>query len=203
MDFSTSLKEADAKDRVGFVKKVYSILFAQLLITGICIGVTITQESICWWMVRNWWVYLILVFVALAIEIAMICVRPLARKVPANYIMLLLFTLCEAYLVSYLCMIYSYQEECDEYGQNCEYNFGNRRPIICAATGTVAITAACTAYACTTKTDFTAKWGIIFVFAMALLILSIFGIIFYSYILQMVICTLGVLLFGIYLIMDT
>ena len=38
---------------------------------------------------------------------------------------------------------------------------------------------------------------------MALLILSIFGIIFRSYILQMVICTLGIFLFGVYLIFDT
>ena len=202
-DFMTSLKDADAQDRVGFVKKVYSILFAQLFLTGICIAITITNENICWWMVENWWIYIILIFVALFVEILMICVRPLARKVPVNYILLIIFTLCESYLVSYLCMIFSFQQTCDEYGMNCEYNFENRQPIICAATGTVAIVAACTAYACTTKTDFTAKWGIIFCAGMALLILSIFGIIFYSYILQMVICTLGVFLFGVYLIMDT
>lgn len=65
------------------------------------------------------------------------------------------------------------------------------------------ITAACTAYACTTKTDFTAKWGIIWVLGMSFFVLSIFGLIFYDYIFQMLICTLGVLLFGVYLIFDT
>ena len=99
-------------------------------------------------------------------------------------------------------MLSSFQYECDEFNQ-CTANFENRQPITCAAVGTVAITAACTAYACTTKSDFTAKWGIIFVAGMAFLILSIFGIIFYSYILQMIICTLGVFLFGVYLIVDT
>lgn len=154
-------------------------------------------------MVENWWIYIILIIVVLIVEIAMICVRPIARKVPLNYIMLALFTLCESYLVAYICMIYSFQEECDDYGMNCEFNFKNRQPIICAATGTVAIVAACTAYACTTKTDFTRMWGIVFVFAASLMILCIFGLIFRSYILQMVICTLGVFLFGVYLIMDT
>ena len=97
--------------------------------------------------------------------------------------MLALFTLCESYLVSYICMIYSFQEECDDYGMNCVRNFDNRQPIIAAAIGTVAITAACTAYACTTKTDFTAMWGILCVLGMSLFILCIFGLIFRSYIL--------------------
>ena len=85
----------------------------------------------------------------------------------------------------------------------CDYNFLNREPIICASIGTVAIVAACTAYACTTKTDFTAKWGIIFVAGMAFMILSLFGIIFRDAVFQMVIASLGVFLFGVYLIFDT
>ncbi len=67
----------------------------------------------------------------------------------------------------------------------------------------MAIVAVCTIYACTTKTDFTTKWGILFVALMSLLVLSIFGIIFRSYILQMVISTFGVFVFGVYLIYDT
>ena len=114
-DFN-SVKNADAQDRVGFVKKVYSILFCQLLLTGACIAITITNENICLWMLRNWWVYIILVIFALIVEIMMICVKPLRRKVPINYLLLLTFTVCEAYLVSYICMIYSFQEVCNVYG---------------------------------------------------------------------------------------
>ena len=115
-DFVSSLKDADARDRMGFVKKVYSILLAQLLLTGVCIAITITSESICWWMVENWWVYIIFLIVALIVEIMVLCIRPLARKVPVNYILLFLFTLCESYLVAYICMVSSFQYECQNTG---------------------------------------------------------------------------------------
>ena len=54
-DFMKSIKQADQQDRMGFVKKVYSILFVQLLISGICIGLTISNENVCLWMIDNWW----------------------------------------------------------------------------------------------------------------------------------------------------
>lgn len=202
-DFSSSLKDASAKDRIGFVKKVYSILFSQLLFTAVCIAATITIEDLANWMFINWWPLIPAFITVIFTEIMMLCVKPLRRKVPINYILLFLFTLAEAYIVSWICMSYSLQVECNEYGYDCTYNFQNREPIIAAATGTVAITAACTAYACTTKTDFTAKWGIIFVAGMAFFILSLFGLIFYDRIFQMMIATLGVFLFGVYLIFDT
>lgn len=109
-DFMTSLKDANAQDRIGFVRKVYSILFCQLLISGICIAITITNDSICLWMIDHYWLYWVFIFVGLIVEIMMICIRPLRRKVPINYMMLLIFTLCESYLLSFVCMIYSYQE---------------------------------------------------------------------------------------------
>ena len=202
-DFCRSLKDADAQDRIGFVKKVYSILFAQLLLTGICIAVTITNDSICLWMLEYWWIYLILIFVALFIEILVICVRPLGRKVPMNYILLFLFTLCEAYLLSFASMTYSFTETCDEFGRNCVYDFSNRETVTCAGIGTVAITAACTAYACTTKTDFTKCWAVIWVAGMSFFILCIFSIFFWSRIFNIMISVLGVFLFGVYLIFDT
>ena len=49
--------------------------------------------------------------VAIIIEIALICNRSLARAVPANYIALLIFTLCESYMVAFLCMYYVYEPE--------------------------------------------------------------------------------------------
>ena len=103
-DFCKSLKDADKEDRIGFVKKVYSILFVQLFLTGICIAVTITNENICIWMVFDyWWVWIPMFIIVIFIEIMLICVRPCARKVPINYIMLLLFTLAEAYCISTIC----------------------------------------------------------------------------------------------------
>lgn len=62
---------------------------------------------------------------------------------------------------------------------------------------------ACTAYACLTKTDFTACRGVIFVAAMSLFILCFWSIFFYSRVLEIMICTLGLFLYGVYLILDT
>ena len=39
----------------------------------------------------------------MVISIILICFREFARKTPINYIMLLIFTLSEAYMVSFVC----------------------------------------------------------------------------------------------------
>ena len=115
-DFMKSIKQADQQDRMGFVKKVYSILFCQLLLSGICIGLTISNENVCLWMIDNWWLIIIALIFAIIFELLIICIAPLRRKVPLNYILLLAFTLCEAYMLSWICMTYAYQEECNEFG---------------------------------------------------------------------------------------
>ena len=202
-DFMSSVKDANAQDRLGFIKKVYSILFCQLLLSGICIGITITNENICLWMLDNWWLVIIFLIVSIVLEIMIICIKTLRRKVPLNYILLFTFTLCEAYILSFVSMSYCYQEVCNVYGEDCVYNFGNRETISCAGVGTVLISLACTLYACTTKTDFTACWGIIWCAGMSFMVLCFFSIFFYSQITNIIISTLGVFLGGIYLILDT
>jgi FtsH-binding integral membrane protein len=61
-----------------------------------------------------------------------------------------------------------------------------------------------TAYALITKEDFTIKWGLIVVVAFSMLLLAIFGLFWpTSSFLYTFYCWLGVVLFGIYLIIDT
>lgn len=111
--------------------------------------------------------------------------------------MLLLFTMFESYIATWFSCYYSYDPYTDSFTAE------GYRIVSAAAAMTVAITAAVTAYAWTTKTDFTAKWGMIWVFGMTMMMMSLFMIFFNNYILDMVFCALGVLLFGIYLIFDT
>lgn len=54
-----------------------------------------------------------------------------------------------------------------------------------------------------TKEDFTMKWGIMWVLLMAMLMFGIFAFFYNSDILYCMYCALGVLFFGIYLIIDT
>lgn len=58
-------------------------------------------------------------------------------------------------------------------------------------------------YAIFTKEDFTTKWGIIIVLCLAMLSLGIFSLFAWSPFLDNLYCCLGVILFGIYLVIDT
>jgi FtsH-binding integral membrane protein len=68
---------------------------------------------------------------------------------------------------------------------------------------TLAIVTALTLYAMFTKSDFTVKFGIIIVILVAMLILGIVSIFAWSPFLDNLYCCLGVILFGIYIVMDT
>jgi len=149
------------------------------------------------WMQEYWWLYIVAVLLAIILEITLICVRKVSRTVPINYIILLLFTLCESYFVAWICQIYCFDTATNQFESD------GYRTIGAAGGMTLGLVAGITAYAWTTKTDFTRKTGFIWVFAMTFMMLSLFSIFFYSYILQMLLCALGVLLFGLYLIFDT
>lgn len=60
-----------------------------------------------------------------------------------------------------------------------------------------------TIYAIFTPTDFTIKWGIVIVILIAMLMLGIFSIFIWSPFLTNLYCCLGVICFGIYLVIDT
>ena len=62
---------------------------------------------------------------------------------------------------------------------------------------------ALTVYAMFTKEDFTIKWGIVIVILAAMLMLGIFSIFMWSPFLDNLYCSLGVILCGIYIVIDT
>ena len=66
-----------------------------------------------------------------------------------------------------------------------------------------AIVVVLTAYACTTKSDFTTSFGIILVLSTCLFILLIVSFFVNSPFLTNLYCCIGVLLFGVYLVIDT
>ena len=68
---------------------------------------------------------------------------------------------------------------------------------------TAAVTLSLTIYAFTTKTDFTTCGGFLFICVAALIVGSIIAIIVRSKWLNLVICILGVIIYGLYLIFDT
>ena len=119
------------------------------------------------------------------ISYALFCYRSIARSVPTNYILLSIYTLGEAYLLSYVVIA------------------ANPQHVLIAFLLTSGLTITLTIYACTTKNDFTFMGGFLFVCAFALLAFGILALTFHSPILTKVYCALGVLLTGVYIIFDT
>ena len=171
--------------RKGFIKKVYGILLIQLAISLLFISVgTLFSEQVKDFVVNAIPLYFIAGIGAFVTLILLCCVKSIARTVPTNYILLLIFTVCESYLL----MIIS-----------CTYE---PTIVFSAVALTVACTLGLTVYAWTTKKDFTPlvawMWAVVFTFIFCGLLFFCFGrnvYIFY--------CGGGVLIYSIYIIIDT
>lgn len=140
-------------------------------------------------MQQNWGLLVFAMFGAIFTEIAIICCRKVARKVPNNYIMLFLFTIFETYMIGFICSYYS---------------VSSPGVVVCSGIGTAMITIACTLYAFFTKSDFTIMGGLIWMLSMSLLCLGLFSWLFaFNGFIYNAIIALCILLFGIFLIYDT
>jgi len=129
-------------------------------------------------MYSNLWIVSFLSIMAFIIECALLCFRNQARKVPNNYILLGMFTFCEAYIVAFISSVYD--------------------PIIVltAAFMTAGVVTGLTIYAWKTKTDFTILGACFWTLGAGLLMFAIFAMIFRSELLTMFYCILCVVILG-------
>ena len=114
----------------------------------------------------------------------------ISRSTPINYIMMTAFTLCESYLVSYICSVYTASS------------------VLLAASATLAATIGLTYYAMTTKEDFTtARFigkGIFSSVVWIVLAVSFINVLFIrSSIISMGIAAIFALIYSVYLLIDT
>ncbi len=173
----------EASMRLGFIRKVYGILSMQLILTTFMCAVSITSKSFAHFQQTHpafIWVSLIGSIIVL---LAICCIPGMSRTVPANYLLLFAFTFFESYMVSAVC------------------STTNPRIVLMAAAMTCAITIALTVYAWTTKTDFTVCGSMLFIASCCLLIMGIFAM-FFKF-LHVVVATLGIFIYAIYIIYDT
>ena len=191
---SSRLVDASFTSRVGFIRKVYTLLAIQLLITiGVCILSVLTtyEGGFGHFQSTNLWLLWTSLGVHVFLIILLFCFRKLARKVPWNYFLLFFFTLTEAYLISAICAAYSRD--------------GQTSWVIISAGMTAGVTVSVTLYAMVTKTDFTTKfwWGLIWAcpFIILLLCLSIWA--FKFSILSSVCNAIFAVIYCLFLIFDT
>jgi FtsH-binding integral membrane protein len=176
----------EAEDlRMGFIRKVYLILTAQLTLSAIMIGVSVYNDDYKNFMKANPWLIIVCAVVSIVTLYSLVCYTSVSRKIPLNYILLFLFTVCEAYMTSSITMA------------------AKPEVVLIAAILTATVVVALTVYAFTTKTDFTMLGGLLFVAALLLLAAGILQIFIKNRILETVISCLSCLVFSVYLIYDT
>ena len=136
-------------------------------------------------MLHNTYLIWAVLGVQIACMIPLLCLRNFARKVPANYILLFIFTAAEAYLVGFVCIAY------------------DPTTVMIAAVMTLAITVALTAYACLTKTDFTIARGAMVTALFCLILLSFMSVFMQDRWWEVCISAFGVFIYGMFIIIDT
>lgn len=138
--------------RNGFIRKVYGIVGSQLLLTAmIASGVLRLGHA---WMPAHPELAMSLMFISLVGSIACMCVFQCCpdtmRRSPTNYIILLLFTQCEAVMIGFICLNYTLDS------------------ILIAVGVTAFIVLSLTIFACQTTVDFTGCGPYLFAGSMCL-----------------------------------
>ena len=169
-------------DRLGFIRKVYGILSTQLLITSCFTLYAMSSTSMKTTLDNP--AYSGIVIVTYIVSIcALVCCKQ-DKKVPANYIWLLIFTLCVSWIVATVCV--------------------RTKPtvVVEAAFLTTSVVVAITIYAVTTKNDYTMCGPLMFILGFVFLTASILACCFGPQ-MNLLWSTLGVILFSFYLLIDT
>ena len=177
-------KEIERKLRNGFIRKVYGTIFFQLLITTAVVYYVMINESIMNYMFQNTNLIFLPLILSIGIMLILVCTQA-SQQVPLNYILLIAFTLLEAFMVSFTTIYF------------------DPISVLACAGMTMIIVFGLSMYACFTKRDMTMMGGFLFSFSLILIFLGIIGIFFRSYFYQMFLDSLGVLLMSLYLIYDT
>jgi len=184
----TMLKMASAEIRLGFVRKVYGLLSAQLLLTVLVATPFQLMDSVQ--LQSQTWLLGLSVMMTIMVVCAIACCKDMTRSYPYNYVILFTFTLFEAILVGFASASYTWQSV-----------------LLCAGL-TATIFFGLTVFAFKTQTDFTGFGPMLFGALLSLMtwglmtcILAAFGVPIDWAI--MMYDLIGVLVFVGYIIYDT
>lgn len=166
-----------------FIRKVYSILAVQLSITTGAICAVQFNETARDWAINSFWLSLTACFVMVFSLCALICC--FGKKVPHNYILMILFTMCEAYFVAGITAFY------------------DRNTVIAAGATTALVAISLTIYAMTTKTDIRVFMAMVCVLYFAMLPLTIMSIFMRLPALHVFYNCMGLIFYSLFLIIDT
>lgn len=178
--------ESSITNRNGFIKKVYSILYLQLLVTiGMCALFTSVEGVKNYVQGPNGQAMLITAMVfQFVIMFILICTN-LHKKKPINLVLLFLFTLFLSYTLGVVSSYY------------------DTKVLLYAGGLTFIVTFGLTLFAFQTKYDFTGAGPYLLSFLLVLIFMGIFAIFVKNDIYNLIYAALGSLLFSFYIVYDT
>ncbi|CAH8622923.1 unnamed protein product [Dicrocoelium dendriticum] len=176
--------------RRAFIRKVYLLLAAQIIITFTVVCVFTLVPVVRQGVHRYPWIYYLSYAVFLATYIALGCFVECRRRWPMNLICLAIFTLALSYVTG------------------CIAAYHNTEAVLIALAMTVVLCLAITLFAIQTKCDFTMCSGLIFALTMVVFLTGLACMIVYfvsgrNRVLQAVYAGLVLVLFSILLVYDT
>jgi len=176
----------DKAVRRGFIKRVYSILMVQLVITAVIISVFLFVDSVKGFVQQNRWFMWTSWGVALACVIVLACCQSVRRTFPHNFVVLGVFTLCEGCMLGTITSFY----EVDA--------------VLIAVGITAGVTLGLTLFAFQTKIDFTGCGAALFAMLIILIIASIILAFLPASKYKMIgLGAAGAVVFSLYLVYDT
>lgn len=179
----------DRKVRHAFIRKVYTIISIQLLVTVAIIAVFTFVKPVGDFVRANLAIYYASYAVFLATYLTLICCQGPRRRFPWNIILLILLTLAMAYMTGTISSVYK------------------TKAVIIAMIITAVVSISVTIFCFQTKVDFTSCTGLFCVLAIVMVVTGIITAIVlafkYVYWLHMVYAAVGAICFTLFLAYDT
>ncbi|XP_072019973.1 protein lifeguard 2-like [Amphiura filiformis] len=186
--FTTGDMSTDKNIRRVFIRKVYTILTVQLLVTVGIVCLFFFHDGTRNFVQQNQGVYWASYAIFLATYIALACCPSVRRKFPGNFIALIVFTLALSYLAGTITSYYA--------------DGAGRSVLVCLAI-TAGVTIGVTIFSIQTRFDFTKCGGFLFVASWGLFLFGFIAIFTYSNILYTIYGWLAAVLFTMFLAYDT
>ncbi|XP_070585579.1 protein lifeguard 3-like [Erythrolamprus reginae] len=179
----------DKKVRHTFIRKVYSIISVQLLVTVGIIAIFTFVEPVSGFVRRNSAVYYTSYAVFLVTYLVLVCCEGPRRRFPWNLILLSIFTLAMGFMTGTIASMYS------------------TRAVLIAMIITAVVAIIVTIFCFQTKVDFTSCTGLFCVLAIVVMVTGIITaiVLSFKYVpwLHMLYASIGAIAFTLFLAYDT
>ncbi|EGR33864.1 nmda receptor glutamate-binding chain, putative [Ichthyophthirius multifiliis] len=185
--------------KLSFIRKVYSILFYQLFLTALMVYASMVYPEYAAFQMQNYVLFIFQSFISVSILIAIFCNNDIARQVPLNYFLLLIFTLSQGYIVRR----WQINVKINQKFFCIQNNIIFLKRVIMAGLNTLAIVFLLTIYAYYSKTDYTVCGATLFMLVSVCFFCS-WIVYFYDYeSYNILIVVISAMIYGYYIIYDT